>query len=79
MKTALRTCLAAPGEQRRIAPQEDAPTMTPPASAASSTPLERDAQLISADDHAIEPRDIAIGVIIGRTSEFFDFLVYAIA
>ena len=53
--------------------------MTPPASVASSTPLERDAQLISADDHTIEPRDIAIGVIIGRTSEFFDFFVYAIA
>lgn len=46
--------------------------------ASSSTPLERDAQLISAHD-SIEPGDIAIGVIIGRTSEFFDFFVYAIA
>ena len=27
----------------------------------------------------IAPGDIAIGVIIGRTSEFFDFFVYAIA
>ncbi|RIX27086.1 MFS transporter [Sphingomonas edaphi] len=52
--------------------------MTVIASAANSTPLERDAQLISAHDK-IEPGEIAIGVIIGRTSEFFDFFVYAIA
>jgi MFS family permease len=31
------------------------------------------------DDHTVTPGDIAIGVIIGRTSEFFDFFVYAIA
>ena len=53
--------------------------MTPTASAANSTALERDAQAISAHDATIEPGDIAIGVIIGRTSEFFDFFVYAIA
>ena len=29
--------------------------------------------------HSVSPGDIAIGVIIGRTSEFFDFFVYAIA
>lgn len=29
--------------------------------------------------HTISPGEIAIGVIIGRTSEFFDFFVYAIA
>lgn len=29
--------------------------------------------------HALSPGDIAIGVIIGRTSEYFDFFVYAIA
>ena len=29
--------------------------------------------------HEIRPADIVIGVIIGRTSEFFDFFVYAIA
>lgn len=29
--------------------------------------------------HRIAPGEIAIGVIIGRTSEFFDFFVYAIA
>jgi MFS family permease len=32
----------------------------------------------SREDH-VSPGDIAIGVIIGRTSEFFDFFVYAIA
>jgi MFS family permease len=47
---------------------------------ASSTPLERDARAINAHgDHKVRPGDIAIGVIIGRTSEFFDFFVYAIA
>lgn len=44
-----------------------------------STPLERDARLINARDHILRPGDIAIGVIIGRTSEFFDFFVYALA
>lgn len=47
--------------------------------AANSTELERDARQINADDHAIKPGEIAIGVIIGRTSEFFDFFVYALA
>jgi len=30
-------------------------------------------------DEKVRPGDIAVGVIIGRTSEFFDFFVYAIA
>jgi MFS family permease len=29
--------------------------------------------------HEVRPGEIAIGVVIGRTSEFFDFFVYAIA
>jgi len=53
--------------------------MTVPASPANSSSLERDARLVNARDDAIRPGDIAIGVIIGRTSEFFDFFVYAIA
>ena len=53
--------------------------MTAPASASSSTPLERDARLVNARHGTIAPGEIAIGVIIGRTSEFFDFFVYAIA
>lgn len=53
--------------------------MTVPASPADSTPLERDARLVNARADTIRPGEIAIGVIIGRTSEFFDFFVYAIA
>lgn len=49
------------------------------AGAANSTPLERDARLVNAREHRIRPGDIAVGVIIGRSSEFFDFFVYAIA
>ncbi|WP_294190291.1 MFS transporter [uncultured Sphingomonas sp.] len=49
-------------------------------SIASSAPLERDARILHAqDEHGVNPGEIAIGVIIGRTSEFFDFFVYAIA
>src|SRR5918911_2774176 len=44
----------------------------------SSTPLERDARLVSTD-HRVAPSEIAIGVIIGRSAEYFDFFVYAIA
>lgn len=53
--------------------------MTVPASPANSTPLEHDARLVNARDDTVRPGEIAIGVIIGRTSEFFDFFVYAIA
>ena len=53
--------------------------MSGPIAASSSTPLERDARLITAREHRVAPGEIAIGVIIGRTSEFFDFFVYAIA
>jgi MFS family permease len=53
--------------------------MTAPIAASSSTPLERDARLVNAREHRIRPGEIAIGVIVGRTSEFFDFFVYAIA
>jgi len=53
--------------------------MTAPTTAANSTPIERDARLVNAREHKIAPGEIAIGVVIGRTSEFFDFFVYAIA
>jgi MFS family permease len=44
------------------------------------TSAEQDARTINAHDvHDLDPGEIAIGVIIGRTSEFFDFFVYAIA
>ena len=47
-----------------------------------TTEVERDARALHGADekgHRIDPAEIAIGVIIGRTSEFFDFFVYAIA
>lgn len=53
--------------------------MTAPIATSTSTLLERDARLVSAREHKIAPGEIAIGVIVGRTSEFFDFFVYAIA
>jgi len=37
------------------------------------------ARNINARDTAISPGDIAVGVVIGRASEYFDFFVYAIA
>ncbi|UAK23745.1 MFS transporter [Sphingomonas nostoxanthinifaciens] len=48
-------------------------------SAGNSTSMERDARLIDARGHHVGAGDIAVGVIIGRSSEFFDFFVYAIA
>ncbi len=44
----------------------------------SSAPLGRDARSASTD-HRISPNEIAIGVIIGRAAEYFDFFVFAIA
>jgi len=41
------------------------------------TPLQRDAMLASTD-HKVDPGEIALGVVIGRTAEFFDFFVYGI-
>jgi MFS family permease len=46
---------------------------------ASSSSLERDARIVNARHGDANPGEIAVGVIIGRTSEFFDFFVYAIA
>lgn len=44
----------------------------------SSTSMERDARLIHADK-PVSAGSIAVGVIIGRMSEFFDFFVYGLA
>jgi MFS family permease len=44
----------------------------------SSETLERDARLVSTD-HKVSPNEIAIGVVIGRAAEYFDFFVFAIA
>jgi MFS family permease len=45
----------------------------------SSSRLESDARRIHAAPAAVAPGDIALGVVIGRMAEFFDFFVYAIA
>lgn len=47
--------------------------------APSTARAERNVQQAHARHDDVRPGDIAIGVIIGRTSEFFDFFVYAIA
>ena len=47
--------------------------------AANSRSLERDAQVIHDQHGKIRPGEIAIGVIVGRTAEFFEFFTYAIA
>ena len=45
----------------------------------NSSGLEEDARQVNGGhDHAVSPGEIALGVIIGRMSEFFDFFVYAI-
>ncbi|MES2175318.1 MAG: MFS transporter [Pseudomonadota bacterium] len=54
--------------------------MTSAKTTPNSTQAERDVRQLHAHGHKkIAPGEIAIGVIIGRTSEFFDFFVYAIA
>jgi MFS family permease len=53
--------------------------MNAKSTAPSSTSLERDAKLVNARHGHVGPGEIAIGVVIGRASEFFDFFVYAIA
>ncbi len=50
------------------------------ASEPSSRQAERDLRQISADGHSkVAPGEIAIGVVIGRASEYFDFFVFGIA
>jgi len=51
-----------------------AQSAAPPSSA-----FGRDARTMNARHGNASPGEIAIGVVIGRTSEFFDFFVYAIA
>ncbi|GAA4002397.1 MFS transporter [Sphingomonas humi] len=53
--------------------------MNTAADKAHSASLERDGRVVNSTHGDIRPGEIAIGVIIGRTTEFFDFFVYAIA
>jgi len=41
--------------------------------------MEQDTRNVTTDHAAVAPGEIAIGVIIGRASEYFDFFVYGIA
>ena len=45
----------------------------------SSTSTEQDAKRIAAGHAKVAPGEIAVGVVIGRASEYFDFFVYGIA
>jgi MFS family permease len=53
--------------------------MSAQTAAHTSATFERDARIVNARHGDASPGEIAIGVIIGRTSEFFDFFVFAIA
>ena len=55
------------------------PSISEPHNDFSSQTLEHDARTITADHGKIAPGEIAIGVIIGGASEYFDFFVYGIA
>ncbi|MGP8232620.1 MAG: MFS transporter [Methylovirgula sp.] len=48
-------------------------------SGAATTVLPSSVVSASAPHYGVNPADLATGVIIGRTSEYFDFFVYAIA
>ena len=48
-------------------------------STAGSETFERDARTVSSHPSEVSPGDIAVGVVIGRTSEYFDYFVYGIA
>ena len=54
-------------------------TITAEGAGASSTKLERDARLAHAGGGKVSPGEISLGVIIGRSSEYFDFFVFGIA
>ena len=45
----------------------------------SGSSVERPGARLPEADHSVDPGDIAVGVVIGRTSEYFDFFVYGIA
>lgn len=53
--------------------------MSSPAAPVTETTAERDARATNAHHRDVNAGEIAVGVVIGRTSEFFDFFVYSIA
>ena len=54
-------------------------TQTHAAPGSSPFPPQGPVSVHGADQHEVAPGDIAVGVVIGRTSEYFDFFVYGIA
>ena len=54
-------------------------SLTPDPARLPSTPSERDARAVSSEASDVSPGDIAVGVVIGRTAEYFDYFVYGIA
>jgi MFS family permease len=54
-------------------------TMNLNTAAAASSTFEPDTGTPGAHGGSVSPGEIVVGVVIGRTSEFFDFFVYAIA
>jgi MFS family permease len=56
-------------------------SLNPPAAGtpADLPSIGADARRLNADRSAIAPGEIAVGVVIGRASEYFDFFVFAIA
>src|SRR5260370_41313431 len=54
-------------------------TMNLNTTAAASSTFEQDTGTPGAHGGSVSPGEIVVGVVIGRTSEFFDFFVYAIA
>ncbi|MDS1139171.1 MFS transporter [Pusillimonas sp. SM2304] len=51
----------------------------PPGARAKRDDRARTARAAAGHDTEVSPGDIAVGVVIGRTSEFFDFFTYGIA
>jgi MFS family permease len=54
-------------------------SLTPDPARLPSTPSERVARAVSSDPSEVAPGDIAVGVVIGRIAEYFDYFVYGIA
>lgn len=62
-------------------PNPSAPALPfpPSASAAPRNPLHPEGPRLSQNTDSVAPGDIAVGVVIGRASEYFDFFVFGIA
>ncbi len=54
-------------------------TQTHAAPGSNPLPAHAPVSVHGATQHEVAPGDIAVGVVIGRTSEYFDFFVYGIA